>query len=104
MGTMVKKSKGVAAYILVEDDAGALKKANKQIDDILQCFWVIEVQLLQYESLMVLQIENLIGGGLVLNDVLQTVKDQNGWMSKLCFTVDRHFKVCSSKIHSFDVQ
>jgi hypothetical protein len=46
MGTMMKKSKGITAYILVEDDAEALKRANKQIDDILRCFWVIAVQLL----------------------------------------------------------
>ncbi|KAJ2923244.1 hypothetical protein H1R20_g13851, partial [Candolleomyces eurysporus] len=76
MDTAVKKSTGITAYILVEDDAEALKKANQQIDRVLQCFWI----------------ENLIAGALVLSDVRQTVKDQEGWMAKLCVTVDRHFK------------
>ncbi|KAJ2922141.1 hypothetical protein H1R20_g14943, partial [Candolleomyces eurysporus] len=76
MDTMVKKSTGITAYILVEDDAEALKKANQQIDQALQCFWI----------------ENLIAGALVMSDVRQTVKDQEGWMLKLCNTVDRHFK------------
>ena len=40
MDTTVKKSTGITAYILVEDDAEALKKANQQIDQVLQCFWV----------------------------------------------------------------
>ncbi|KAJ2925991.1 hypothetical protein H1R20_g11098, partial [Candolleomyces eurysporus] len=76
MDTAVKKSTGITAYILVEDDTEALKKANQQIDQVFQCFWI----------------ENLIAGALVLSDIRQTVKDQEGWMSKLCITVDRHFK------------
>ncbi|KAJ2926680.1 hypothetical protein H1R20_g10395, partial [Candolleomyces eurysporus] len=76
MDTAVKKSTGITVYILVEDDAEALKKANQQIDQVLQRFWI----------------ENLIAGALVLSDVRQTVKDQEGWMAKLCITVDRHFK------------
>ncbi|RXW12419.1 hypothetical protein EST38_g13434 [Candolleomyces aberdarensis] len=76
MDTTVKKSTGIMAYILVEDDMEALKKANQQIDQVLQCFWI----------------ENLIAGALVLGDVRQTVKDQEGWMSGLCVTMDRHSK------------
>ncbi|KAJ2924289.1 hypothetical protein H1R20_g12806, partial [Candolleomyces eurysporus] len=76
MDTAVKKSTGITAYILVEDDAEALKKANQQIDQVLQRFWI----------------ENLIAGALVLSDVRQTVKDQEGWMAKLCVTADKHFK------------
>ncbi|RXW20844.1 hypothetical protein EST38_g5027 [Candolleomyces aberdarensis] len=76
MDTTVKKSTGIMAYILVEDDTEALKKANQQIDQVLQCFWI----------------ENLIAGALALSDIHQTVKDQEGWMSKLCVTMDRHFQ------------
>ena len=52
MDTMVKKSTGIAAYVLVEDDAEALIKANQQIDRVLQRFWVNAVKFLPYEGLM----------------------------------------------------
>ena len=41
---MVESSTGVAAYVLVEDDAEALKEANQKIDQVLQCFWVSATQ------------------------------------------------------------
>ena len=42
-----------------------------------------------------MQLENLIAGALVLSDVRQTVKDQEGWLAKFSVSVDRHFKVHS---------
>ncbi|RXW23419.1 hypothetical protein EST38_g2443 [Candolleomyces aberdarensis] len=66
---MANKSTGVAAYVLVEDNAESLKKANQTIDQLLQCFWL----------------ENSIAGALVLGDVYWIVKDQEA-------TVDQHFK------------
>jgi hypothetical protein len=35
-----EKSTGLAVYVLVEDDIEVLKNANKQLDELLQCFWV----------------------------------------------------------------
>jgi hypothetical protein len=35
-----EKSTGLAAYVLVEDDVEVLKNTNKQLDELLQCFWV----------------------------------------------------------------
>jgi hypothetical protein len=35
-----EKSKGIAAYVLAEDDAEVLKNANKKLDELLQSFWV----------------------------------------------------------------
>jgi hypothetical protein len=35
-----EKSTGLVAYVLVEDDAEVLKRANKKLDELLQCFWV----------------------------------------------------------------
>ena len=93
MGTMVKSSTGVVAYVLVEDDAEALKEANQKIDQVLQCFWVSARQLPKRRILMAMQLENIIAGGLVLSDVHQTVKDQEGWLAKFGATVDKHFKV-----------
>ncbi|KAJ2932170.1 hypothetical protein H1R20_g4936, partial [Candolleomyces eurysporus] len=73
---MANKSTGISAYVLVEDNAEALKEANQKIDQVLQCFWL----------------ENLIAGALVLSDVRQTVKDQEGWLAKFSVSVYRHFK------------
>ncbi|KAJ2933180.1 hypothetical protein H1R20_g3901, partial [Candolleomyces eurysporus] len=66
---MANKSTGVAAYVLVEDNAESVKKANRKIDQVLQCFWL----------------ENSIAGALVLGDVYRIVKDQE-------VTVDQRFK------------
>ncbi|RXW15116.1 hypothetical protein EST38_g10737 [Candolleomyces aberdarensis] len=90
LATMVEYSTGIAAYVMVEDNSEVVKEANQKMDQILQCFWI----------------ENLISGALILSDVRQTVenhtlvlsdihkavKDGNGWMVKLCATVDNHFK------------
>ncbi|RXW20369.1 hypothetical protein EST38_g5470 [Candolleomyces aberdarensis] len=76
LATIVEYSTGFAAYVLVEDNAEALKEANRKIDQVLQCFWL----------------ENILAGGLVLSDVRQTVKDQEGWLAKFGVAVDRHFK------------
>ena len=35
-----EKSKGIAVYVLVEDDAEVLRNTNKKLDELLQCFWV----------------------------------------------------------------
>ncbi|KAJ2936325.1 hypothetical protein H1R20_g769, partial [Candolleomyces eurysporus] len=88
--TLVEYSTGISAYVMVEDNTEVVKEANQKMDQILQCFWI----------------ENLIAGSLVLSDVLQTVrnhtlflndirktvKDQEGWMLKLCAATDNHFK------------
>ncbi|RXW15585.1 hypothetical protein EST38_g10269 [Candolleomyces aberdarensis] len=86
LATVVEYSTGVAAYVMVEDNSEVIKDANQKMDQILQCFWI----------------ENLIAGAFVLSDVLQTaknihktVKDQEGWMVKLCATTDNHFKSAS---------
>ena len=92
---MTTQTTGVTAYILVEDNTDALKEANRKIDQVLQCFWVSTVQILQNKILIAMQLENLISGTLVLNDVHQTVKDQEGWLAKLSSSVDRHFEVCT---------
>ncbi|RXW21815.1 hypothetical protein EST38_g4051 [Candolleomyces aberdarensis] len=76
LATMVEYSTGMAAYVMVKDNSEVVKEANRKIDQILQCFWI----------------ENLISGALVLSDVRQTVKDQEGWMMRLCATIDKHFK------------
>ncbi|RXW12004.1 hypothetical protein EST38_g13852 [Candolleomyces aberdarensis] len=90
LATIVEYSMGIAAYVMVEDNSEVVKEANQKMDQILQCFWI----------------ENLIAGALVLNDVRQTVKnhtlvlsdihntisDQEGWMARLCSTIDNHFK------------
>ncbi|KAJ2932149.1 hypothetical protein H1R20_g4947, partial [Candolleomyces eurysporus] len=76
LATVVKYSTGIAAYVMVEDNSEVIKDANQKMDQILQCFWI----------------ENLIAGVLVLSDVRQTVKDQEGWMMRLCATIDNHFK------------
>ncbi|RXW23395.1 hypothetical protein EST38_g2430 [Candolleomyces aberdarensis] len=52
------------------------EEANQKIDQVLQRFWL----------------ENLITGALVLSDVRQTVKDQEGWLAKFSVSVYRHFK------------
>ncbi|KAJ2925794.1 hypothetical protein H1R20_g11300, partial [Candolleomyces eurysporus] len=76
LATVVEYSTGMAAYVMVEDNSEVVKQANQKMDQILQCFWI----------------ENLIAGALVLSDVRQTVKDQKGWMMRLCATIDKHFK------------
>ncbi|KAJ2929349.1 hypothetical protein H1R20_g7738, partial [Candolleomyces eurysporus] len=74
--TNKEKSTGFTAYVLAEDDVGVLKKANKKLDELLQCFWI----------------ENHIAGTIVLNDILATVQDQAGWMQGLSATLDKHFE------------
>ncbi|KAJ2925827.1 hypothetical protein H1R20_g11265, partial [Candolleomyces eurysporus] len=76
LATVVEYSTGMAAYVMIEDNSDVVKQANQKMDQILQCFWI----------------ENLIAGALVLSDVRQTVKDQEGWMMRLCATIDNHFK------------
>ncbi|RXW17109.1 hypothetical protein EST38_g8744 [Candolleomyces aberdarensis] len=76
LATVVEYSTGIAAYVMLEDNSEAVKGANQKLDQILQCFWI----------------ENLIAGALVLSDIRQTVKDSEGWMVKLCGTIDNHFK------------
>jgi hypothetical protein len=49
---MTTQSTGVTAYILVEDNADALKEANRKIDQVLQCFWVSMDQILQNTMLI----------------------------------------------------
>ncbi|KAJ2934442.1 hypothetical protein H1R20_g2664, partial [Candolleomyces eurysporus] len=70
-----EKSKGVAAYVLAEDNIEILKHANKKLDELLQCFWI----------------ENHIAGTVVLSDILATVQDQGGWMQGLSVN-DKHFE------------
>ncbi|KAJ2923886.1 hypothetical protein H1R20_g13208, partial [Candolleomyces eurysporus] len=77
-----EKSKGLAAYVLVEDDAEVINKANKSLDELLQCFWI----------------ENHIAGTIVLTDILGTVQDQAGWMQSFSTTVDKHFEEVATKI------
>ncbi|KAJ2923250.1 hypothetical protein H1R20_g13844, partial [Candolleomyces eurysporus] len=73
---MIKeKSTGLAAYVLVEDDVGVLKNANKKLDELLQCFWI----------------ENHIAGTIVLSNILATVQEQAEWMQGLS-TLDKHFE------------
>ncbi|RXW17218.1 hypothetical protein EST38_g8634 [Candolleomyces aberdarensis] len=86
LAMVVESSTGIAAYVMVENNSEVVKGANQKMDQILQCFWI----------------ENLIAGAFVLGDVLQTVKeiyktvkDQEGWMVKLCATTDNHFKFAS---------
>ncbi|KAJ2922378.1 hypothetical protein H1R20_g14711, partial [Candolleomyces eurysporus] len=67
-----EKSKGITAYVLVEDDVEVLKEANKKLDELLQYFWI----------------ENHIAGTIVLSDILVNVQDQVGWMQGL----DKHFE------------
>ncbi|RXW14974.1 hypothetical protein EST38_g10879 [Candolleomyces aberdarensis] len=71
-----EKSKGLAAYVLVEDDVEVLERVNKSLDKLLQCFWI----------------ENHIAGTIVLTDILSTVQDQVGWMQSLSITADKHFE------------
>ena len=51
---------------------------------------------------MAVQLENIIAGGLILSDVHQTVKDQEGWLAKFGATVDKRFKVCTLAASSID--
>ncbi|RXW15025.1 hypothetical protein EST38_g10829 [Candolleomyces aberdarensis] len=69
LATMVESSTGVAAYVLVEDNAESLKEANRKIDQVLQCF----------------SLENFIAGALVLSDVHRIIKDQE-------VTAERRFR------------
>ncbi|RXW14298.1 hypothetical protein EST38_g11561, partial [Candolleomyces aberdarensis] len=57
-----EKSTGFIVYVLAEDDVEVLKKANKNLDELLHCFWI----------------ENHIAGTIVLADILSTVQDQAG--------------------------
>ncbi|KAJ2932174.1 hypothetical protein H1R20_g4927, partial [Candolleomyces eurysporus] len=66
-----EKSTGFTAYVLAEDDAEVLKKANKSLDELLHCFWI----------------ENHIAGTIVLADILGTVQDQVGQFENI--TLDR---------------
>ncbi|KAJ2932275.1 hypothetical protein H1R20_g4824, partial [Candolleomyces eurysporus] len=79
LATVVEYSTGIAAYMMVKDNSEVVKEANQKMDQVLQCFWI----------------ENLIAGALVLSDIHKTVKDQEGWMVKLCATTDNHFKSAS---------
>ncbi|KAJ2920439.1 hypothetical protein H1R20_g16656, partial [Candolleomyces eurysporus] len=72
----MEKSKGFAVYVLAEDDVEVLKKANKSLDELLQCFWI----------------ENHIAGTIVLTDILTTVQDQTEWIQGLSTTIDKHFE------------
>jgi hypothetical protein len=47
---MTTQATGLTAYILVDDNADALKEANRKIDQALQCFWVSTVQILQNDA------------------------------------------------------
>ncbi|RXW12506.1 hypothetical protein EST38_g13349 [Candolleomyces aberdarensis] len=69
LATMAESPTGVAAYVLVEDNADSLKKANLEIDQVLQRF----------------SLENFISGAVVLSDVHRIIKDQE-------VTADRHFR------------
>ncbi|RXW11407.1 hypothetical protein EST38_g14447, partial [Candolleomyces aberdarensis] len=71
-----EKSKGIAVYVLVEDDIEVLKKANKKLDELLQWFWI----------------ENHIAGTIVLSDILANVQDQVAWMQGLSAALDKHFE------------
>ncbi|RXW18844.1 hypothetical protein EST38_g7008 [Candolleomyces aberdarensis] len=71
-----EKSKGFAAYVLVEDDAEVLKEANQKLDGLLQCFWI----------------ENHIAGTIVLSDILRSIQGQTGWIQGLSATIGGHFE------------
>ncbi|RXW17013.1 hypothetical protein EST38_g8841 [Candolleomyces aberdarensis] len=74
LATMVEYSTGVAAYVLVEDNAESLKEANLKIDQVLQRF----------------SLENFIAGALALSDVHRIIKDQE-------VTADRRFRKAALK-------
>ncbi|RXW12558.1 hypothetical protein EST38_g13297, partial [Candolleomyces aberdarensis] len=71
-----EKSKGIAVYVLAEDDIEVLQNANKKLEKLLQCFWI----------------ENHIAGTIVLSDILANVQDQVGWMQGLSAALDKHLE------------
>ncbi|RXW16716.1 hypothetical protein EST38_g9130 [Candolleomyces aberdarensis] len=72
----LEQSKGLTVFVLAEDDIDVLKKANKRLDELLQCFWI----------------ENHIAGTIVLQDLLLAVQDQTGWMHGFSQTINQHVK------------
>ncbi|KAJ2925899.1 hypothetical protein H1R20_g11191, partial [Candolleomyces eurysporus] len=70
LATVVEYSTGMAAYVMVEDNVWGHKGSQPEIGSDLAMFL----------------------GALILSDIRQTVKDQGGWMVKLCGTIDNHFK------------